>query len=118
MLNKKHRITKQKEFDQFFGKQFKQNNGRNISSQGLLLKILPSELDYSRFGFMISNKVDKRATTRNRLKRQIREVVRLNLQNLKGKVDALLIINSAMKGKEYSEIEKEVLSLLRKAGLL
>jgi ribonuclease P protein component len=118
MLNKQNRITKQKDFDRFFGRNFKQQKGRNISADFLFIKVLPAETDVFRIGFMVNNKVDKRATTRNKIKRQLREVVRLCLPKIKEKVDLLIVVNKKIVGKEYLEIEKVVLDLLRRARVL
>jgi ribonuclease P protein component len=44
--------------------------GKIIKSQFFNLKIFSGNLSYSRFGVIISNKVSKKATKRNLLKRQ------------------------------------------------
>ncbi|MBT4722607.1 ribonuclease P protein component [Candidatus Falkowbacteria bacterium] len=114
MLSKQNRITKQKDFDRFFGRNFKQQKGRNISAEFLFIKILPAETAVFRIGFMVNNKVDKRATMRNKIKRQLREVVRACLPKINNKVDLLIVVNKKIVGKEYGEIEKTVLDLLKR----
>ncbi len=118
MLDKKNRITKQKEFDAFFGREFKQKKGRNTAGQLLIVKCFNNGIDNPRFGFIISNKIDKRATGRNKIKRQLREIIRLKLDKLKIKNDCLIIVKSAIKDKEYLVIEKELIYLLKQVGLL
>ena len=73
-----------------------------------------------RIGFVVSTKVSKNAVVRNRLKRQMREIVRLLLQKGQLKTGYLLAImaKAEMIGKEYKEIEADILSVLRRAGLL
>ena len=105
-------------FDLFFGQKLKQLKGRNYSSANLILKIIPAQTEKSRVGFVVSNKIDKRATARNKIKRQIREVVKKEFKKFKKKSDLLIIAKAGIKNKEFEGIEKEVLSLLKKARLL
>jgi len=73
-----------------------------------------------KIGFVVSTKIDKRAVVRNRLKRQMREVVRLLLKDNKLKVGyfVLVMAKKEMVGKEYKDIEKSVGELLAKCGML
>jgi ribonuclease P protein component len=114
MLKKENRVHKKKEFDQFFGVNFKKKRGINASSQNLILKILFSNDKKSKFGFIVSNQVDKRATARNLLKRRLREIVRLNLDKFKLPVDAIILAKVGSKKLEYAILEKELVSLFKK----
>ena len=67
----------------FFGQSFKKHRGRNASSRFAILKTYLNGRDYPRATFIISNKIDKRATARNAMKRQFREIVRKNLPDIK-----------------------------------
>ena len=91
MLPKKHRITKQTEFDSFFGGKFKQAQGRSFTTTHFIFKSKMNNLGCPRFGFVVSNKIDNRATVRNRLRRQSREVIHANLEKFKQPVDCLLV---------------------------
>ncbi|MBU1132494.1 ribonuclease P protein component [Patescibacteria group bacterium] len=114
MLPKTNRITKQKEFDRFFGKNFHQVRGINLSSSHLILKYYPNNRTVSRFGLLVSNKIDKRATARNRIKRQLRESIHLNLPNFKTNIDALIIAKPSIKNVESVDLRKELLNIFRK----
>ena len=73
-----------------------------------------------KIGFIVGKKVHKGAVKRNRLKRQMREVVRLLLKGgrLKsGYMIAIMAKGNAL-GKDYKEIEASVKSLLGKARVL
>jgi len=91
MLKKLHRITKKRDFDQFFGSQFKKAKGYSAKSNSLIVKSLKNDLEISRFAFVISTKVDKRATKRNLIKRRLREIVRLRLKKMKTGYDIIFI---------------------------
>ena len=118
MLDKKNRITKQKEFDQFFGKEFKQKKGQNVAGKFVILKCFDNETEDTRFAFVVSNKVDKRATHRNKIRRQLRSIIRDNASCLKKGKDCLIIIKPSIKDKEFIDVEKEFTLLLKKVKLI
>lgn len=93
--------------------------GRSFYSQNLKVKILKNSLNYSRFGFVIGTKISKSAVVRNRLKRQVREVIRLLFKD--GKIqngfDVVMMIAIGIKDKKYEEIQNEVVLLMKKSGL-
>lgn len=67
-------------------------------------------------GFLVSKKVDKRAVVRNRLKRQLREIVRLFLKENKIKPGRLLAVVAKPEAKAatYQELQAEVQALLKR----
>jgi ribonuclease P protein component len=73
-----------------------------------------------KIAFTVGLKIDKRAVVRNRLKRQMREVVRLLIKENKVKEGyyVLFVARAGIKEKEYEEIEQEVVFLLQKARLI
>ena len=112
MLKKQFRIRKQKDFENVFSK------GRYVSEKFLTLKVVGNDLAYSRFGFIISNKVSKKAVERNRSKRLLRESIRLMQSRIKPKVDFVFIAKKEIIGKDFSEVNDCVEKLLKKSGLL
>lgn len=52
---------------------------------------MKNNMDVSRFGFVVSKNIDKRATARNRIKRVLRERVRTLLPNLPTGKDVIII---------------------------
>lgn len=75
MLYKKNRLAKDRDIKKVFAR------GRGFFNPYFTLKYLP-EGDAPRFTVVASTKVSKRAVKRNRLKRIIRQVLRLNLNKL------------------------------------
>lgn len=67
-----------------------------------------------RFGFVISTKIDKRATVRNRIKRLLREAVRANLAKVPDGFDLVFIVRPKIVGKSYEEVRLEVDQILSK----
>jgi ribonuclease P protein component len=117
MLQKKQRLTKKKEFEKITQK------GKAYYSQILMLKILKNDLAYSRFGIIVSNKVSKKASQRNLIKRRVREIIRLNLNRVKSGYDVVIIVSPKIidqnnKVLKYQIIEKHLLSAFSKANLI
>lgn len=73
-----------------------------------------------KIAFTVGLKVSKKAVVRNRLKRQMREIVRLLLKEQKIPQGYYLLFVSKLAAidKSYAEISQEVHSLLKKAHLL
>lgn len=112
MLAKEFRITKKKDFDAFFGVAFKKVSGKSASTKNLILKIRPNELKQSRFAFVISTKIDKRAVVRNKIKRQLRAIVKKYLDKFPAGKDFLFITQKPIAKLDFEQIEKDVLFLL------
>ena len=117
MLKKNLRLTKKKDFEAVA------SQGQAYYSPVLMLKSLKNKLAYSRLGFVVSNKVSKKASSRNLIKRRIREIIRLNLSKIKKGYDIVIIVSPKIidqQGKvlKYQEIEKYLMTVLKKAKLI
>ncbi len=81
-----------------------------VKSQTFLLKISQNSLPFSRFGFIISKKIDKRSVVRNRARRVIRSCIEELLGKIKEGYDMLFILQKNAVDKKrhdfYNEIEK------------
>lgn len=124
MLPKQYRLRKIKDFDILF------KEGRFVDGQFVTAKIWKIEpekyprREYSvenlKIGFVVGKKISKSAVKRNRIKRQVREVVRLLLKEdrLKAGFMVAIVAKSNILGCKYQEIEKDVVQVLRKGGVL
>ena len=83
-FKKKERLARKKEFEKVFAK------GRRLSDSNLILYVLPNGLEYSRLGLVVSAKFGG-AVKRNRFKRLVREIFRLNKRGIPEGVDIVVI---------------------------
>ena len=90
--------------------------GKGWANDLLVLKAVPNELDFNRFGLIVSKKVDQRAVIRNRVRRRLREVVRLT--PVSSGRDIVIIARKGAADASYNNIETALISLLNRAGLL
>ncbi len=111
MLPQKYRLTKNKEFESVFKK------GKGYKEQFLSLKLTDNDFDFSRFAFIVSNKISKKSTVRHKIKRRIREIIRLRINKIKNRKDVILIAQIGITDRGYREIEEVVDKLLKKAKL-
>ena len=112
MLKKEFRLRKQRDFENVFKKGF------YFSDDFLLLKIVKNNLPVSRFGFIVSKKISKKAVERNRVKRLLRESIRSMQKDIRIGFDAVFISKTGIVGKEFKEVNKSVGELLKKSGLI
>jgi ribonuclease P protein component len=111
MLARKSRLRKRQDFDSVYKK------GKSYSCKYLKVYILNTDLPQQRFGFSISKKVSKKATERNKLKRQLSFVIREELKSLKTETDVIFVVRSIILDLSYDDIKHNVRELLKKANL-
>lgn len=111
MLARQHRLTKEKDFEKIF------KQGKAYYTKLLGVKILASQFRFNRFGIIISSKVSKKATERNRLKRRIRQAVRELDKKLKSGFDLAVIASPGFLKQDYEIIKGELEKIFRELKL-
>jgi len=111
MLPKKYRLKKREDIKGVL------KYGLTQRADFLILKTRENNLSNSRFAFLISLKISKKAAVRNKLKRKLSEFIRINLPVIKNNIDAVLIVAFDFSKKNSRETEEVINNLLHKAKL-
>lgn len=109
MLPRLYRIKKEKDFERIFKK------GTSFKNNLFVLKIVENGLDKSRFAFVVSQKVSKKATERNKLRRIVSEIVRKKIADIQKGLDFAFIFLPGARNKDFLELETLILNTLYKA---
>ena len=75
-----------------------------INSYLYVFKIAKNQKNVSRFGFIVSKKIDKRATVRNRIRRKFRSCIEERLSEIERGYDFLFIFKKNIEKTNYCEI--------------
>lgn len=110
-MKRQHRLRHNVDFQRV------RRNGKSNASPLMVLAFLRNELDYSRFGFVVSKRLGK-AVRRNQIKRRMREVTRLRTAQIKPGFDLVFIARQPIQRANYSEIERCLEQLLQESDLL
>ena len=83
-------------------------------TKSFVLQVLTNDKQITRIGFTVSKKLSKLAVVRNRLRRQMREIVRLspNVQIKYPSHDLVLIARNEALNRDYSQLTKDFEYLL------
>lgn len=104
MLPKKNKLKKKTDFKRVFDK------GKYYSSGFISIKAFKNDLEYSRFGVIVSSKISKKAVERNKIKRRIEN----SIEETEKSIDIVIMVKSEILQKTYKEIKEQLLSLLKK----
>ncbi len=124
MLPRPNRLTRTRDFELLFAQ------GRFAGGAFVTLKFWKIDPNFEpkrelkaddlKIGILVSKKVSKRAVIRNRLKRQVREIVRLLHRDGRIPVGYLLVFSVKVEAKdqEYVILEADVHGVLKRTRLL
>jgi ribonuclease P protein component len=103
------RLRRRADFDRLF------QHGRHNSGRLLTLRSAPNEREWSRYAYAISKRVGN-AVTRNRVKRRLREILRLNPP--REGFDLVISARTEAAEAPYLTLRIELTKLLRRARLI
>ena len=111
MLKKQNRLTKRKEFAYIY------KHGEKTNSKNLSVVSVKSKKKEPRVGFSVNNKIGK-AVVRNRIKRQLRDILRRQIPNLKQFQNFVVVAHPTIVECDFHKMENEILWVLKKGNLL
>lgn len=113
VMHRKHRLQANADFQRV------RQEGHTWTHPLLVLSARPNGLEHSRFGFAVGQRIAK-AAKRNRIKRRMREAVRLRIQ--KGEIaagwDIVFVARHPVLEASFHQVDQAIGLLLRRAGLL
>lgn len=104
-MHRRHRLVQSGRFQRVH------REGRSWVHPLLVLRALGNDLPHSRFGFVVGKRVGK-AVLRNRVKRLMREAVRLRIGQIPPGLDIVLIARAPVVRATFQDIGKALDSLL------
>lgn len=108
MLKKTYRLP--------LGKQLA--SSQTITSPFFTLRYTRNNLTNSRFGFIVSKRIDKRATKRNRIRRLLANSIETRIAEIVYGKDILFIARKDIVGATSEEIRESVVTMLKKANII
>jgi len=109
-VNKKYRLRKNSDF------QYTYKKGRSLGHPLLVMIFRKTNNSNVRVGFSITKKFGK-AVKRNRIKRQLREIIRSRLDNINRGYDIIFVVRKEAAGALYKDLESAVHNLLKRGKL-
>ena len=104
-LPRECRVVRRAEYDAVY------REGRRRSSREFTIFVRPNGLDLSRFGWSIKKALGS-AVRRNRIRRRLREIVRLHRQEIAPGWDIVIHPRSSAATAEFSALQAELLKLM------
>ena len=92
------------------------NKGKNAASRCVVVYCKRNGRAENRLGITVSAKLGG-AVQRNRIRRRLKEIYRINEQTLRTGYDIVLVARMHSRNARFSELETTVLYLLKKLGL-
>jgi len=111
MLAKPQRLARDRDFKKIF------EQGRAYYSKQLGVKVTNNQRARNHYGIIISTKVSKKAVERNRLKRQISQILKGLDKDLAPGLDLAVVVLPAILGQKFKAVKAELEKVLEKLKL-
>ena len=109
-MKQRYSLKKNSDFRRLYAK------GKSAATPYLVLYCRKNRLEHNRAGYTVSVKLGH-AVVRNRVRRRLREIVRLNREQVKPGYDLVLVARSRAVDAEYRKLEQAYLTACEKLGL-
>lgn len=111
-LQKNYRLAKRKDFNKVY------RFGQSAANRQFVVyyKIQP-DVDHFKLGISVSKKIGN-AVVRNRMKRQIKEIVRHLSHRIKHQIQMIVIVRKPAVEMDYQALEKSMIHIMKKVQIL
>lgn len=106
-MKKSDRIKNSKEFDNLI------KVGKKVKNDGFIISFSDKKTENIRFGIAVGTKIGN-AVTRNKLKRQTREIIREIKNKFQNTQDYIIIVRKACLKLNYNEMKENLIELAEK----
>ncbi len=110
-MNKNYSLRSMMEFKKVY------SLGNNYWNRNLILYVRKNEINFTRIGYSITKKIGN-AVVRNKIRRRMKEIIRLNYNDLLEGYDLVLIPKRNVVDITYEELENAILHILQISKLL
>jgi ribonuclease P protein component len=93
------------------------NNNNKFKNKYFIVYIKENELSKTRFGISVGKKIGK-AVVRNKLKRQIKNILDMQKKDYQNNLDCIIIIKRDILNLKFEDIKKELIDVLIKSNVL
>lgn len=107
-MNKEKILKKSEQFTEII------NQGKSIKNQYFSIFYLAS--NKTLYGITIPKKIGK-ANVRNKLKRQIKNIITTNEKDIQTNINYVIIVKECSKKLDYLSLEKELLNIIKKVRI-
>jgi len=112
MIAREYRLRKATDFSKTY------KFGKSYNHPEFYIKSLQSKLPLSRFAVVIPKKVAKSAVVRNRARRRVYEIVRINLSQIKPGYTIIITLKSDLVSIKPKELEQQLVKGLQGLHIL
>jgi len=113
MLKKNNRLTKKKDFERLF-----QLGSVKYYGDILGVRIIANQLNYNRFGIIVSKKMCRLAVNRNRWRRQISTLIRQDLNKLQTGFDVVVLVIAKKADNNFGLIQNELIEAWKRFKII
>lgn len=111
-MQRELRLTRREDFNKVY------RHGKSAANRQYVVYCLPNpRIERFRMGVSVSKKLGS-AVVRNRLRRVMKEIVRLNADRIRSHYDFIVIARMPVAEMDYKEMEKSLMHALKRAQLL
>ena len=111
MLNRINRLKKRYQFNYVY------KSGEHYSSEHIVLYVVSSKTKNIKIGLAVTKKVGH-AVVRNRVRRQLREIIKKQIPTLKQSFNIIVVARENVTEASFEKISNEFFKLIKKANLI
>jgi len=112
MLGRKYSLAKDNDIQLVFKK------GQIYFSPFFNIKILKKDQPNSRFCIVVSTNISKKAVVRNKLKRQLKAIIYEKIPQFQGNYDCVILTKVSAVVTDFTELDKTLTFLFKKAKII